>query len=205
MSTLPPDAIEQVIVHTRLESAGRVCIRAVRPDDEPRMRSGIEALSQQSRYLRFFSAAPVPPDRVIERLVAVDGHRHLAWGAILTDHSDHPAIAAVHAIRNSDRDPRADFAVGIVDAYHGQGLARMLTAVLLIHCRIEGIATMDAQVLAENQAAINLLRSLGAKRCGSAEGVSDYVLDIAQALAVLRAAADPPGLAEVFAAFSDFL
>jgi RimJ/RimL family protein N-acetyltransferase len=205
MSASPPDAIEQVIVHTRLEPAGRVCIRTVRPDDEPRMRGGIEALSQQSRYLRFFSAAPVPPDRVIERLVAVDGHRHLAWGGILIDHPDRPAIGAVHAIRDPDHHRRADFAVGILDAYHGQGLARMLTAVLLIHCRIEGIATMDAQVLAGNQAAISLLRSLGAERCGTAEGVSDYALDIAQALAVLRAEADPPGLAAVFAAFRDFL
>ncbi len=205
MNASPPDAIEHVLVNTRLEPAGRVCIRAVRPDDEPRMRSGIEALSQKSRYLRFFTAAPVAPDRVIERLVAVDGHRHLAWGAILIDHPDCPAIGAVHAIRDSDHNRRADFAVGILDEFHGQGLARMLTAVLLIHCRTEGISTMDAQVLAENQPAIGLLRSLGAKRCGTAEGVSEYALDIAQALAMLRAETDPPGLGAVFAGFRDFL
>lgn len=205
MSASPPAAIEHVIAETWLEPAGKVCIRTVRPDDEPRMRRGIEALSQQSRYLRFFTAAPVTPARVIERLVAVDGHRHLAWGAILSDHPDRPAIGAVHAIRDSDHNRRADFAVGILDDYHGQGLARMLTAVLLIHCTVEGITTMDAQVLAENQPAIGLLRSLGAKRCGTAEGVSDYALDIAEALAVLRAEPDPPGLGAVFAAFRGFL
>jgi hypothetical protein len=78
-------AIGETIVHTRLESGERICIRAVRPDDESRMRSGIEQLSSQSRYLRFFSGAPRLPDPVVAKLVAVDGHRHLAWGAILTD------------------------------------------------------------------------------------------------------------------------
>ena len=198
-------SIGDIIVHTQLEDGRRICIRAVRPDDEPRMRSGIEQLSKQSRYLRFFSGAPQLPDRVVAGLVAVDGHRHLAWGAILTDDPQHPAIGAVHAVRDQAGSSTAEFAVGILDAFHGQGLARILSAVLLIHCQAEGIAAMDVQVLSENRAATALVRALGGQRCRTEQGISDYVLDTAAALGALRTNPELAGLNAVFAAFSDYL
>lgn len=200
-----PPEIDDIIVHTRLEDGRRVCIRAVHPGDKPRLRQGIERLSQQSRYLRFFSAAPAPPDHVIDRLVKVDGHRHLAWGAILSDDPDSTAIGVVHAIRDNEDDPRAEFAIGVLDAFHGLGLARMLTAVLLVHCRCEAIAVLDAQILAENTAAIGFIRSLGAQRRTGEAGVANFALDTATALNAMRGSSDPAGLAAVFDAFRDYL
>lgn len=197
--------IDDIIVHTRLEDGRKVCIRAVRPDDEPRLRSGIWQLSQQSRYLRFFSAAPIPPDPVIDRLVQVDGHRHLAWGAILSEGEQNLAIGVVHAIRSDESNPRAEFAIGVLDAFHGLGLARMLTAVLLVQCRVEGIAALDAQILAENAAAIGFIRSLGAKRSGGQASVAEFALDTAAALDAMRKSGEPHGLAAVFDAFGDYL
>jgi GNAT superfamily N-acetyltransferase len=200
-----PYPIADLIVHTRLEDGQRVCLRAVRPSDEPRMRSGIEQLSRESRYLRFFSRAPALPDRVITKLVAVDGHRHLAWGAILSDAPALPAIGAVHAVRDNETNETAEFAVGILDVYHGQGLARMLTAVLLIQCRAEGIVAMKAQILSENRAAAKLVLSLGGVRTSTEEGVSDYLLDTEVALQTMQQNAEPAGLADVFSAFRAFL
>jgi RimJ/RimL family protein N-acetyltransferase len=197
--------IDDVIVHTRLENAVPVCIRAVRPDDEDRLRSGIAQLSQHSRYMRFFSVAPVPPDHVIEKLVEVDGHRHLAWGAILSDDPGQAAIGVVHAIRKHEGLRHAEFAIGILDAWHGLGLARMLTAVLLVHCRNEGIAALDAQILSQNAAATGFIHSLGAVRRGTDTGVSEFTLDTAAALAAMRRSAEPAGLAAVFSAFADYL
>ncbi|PKB14620.1 RimJ/RimL family protein N-acetyltransferase [Novosphingobium kunmingense] len=197
--------IDDTIAHTRLEDGRPVCIRAVRPDDEERLRDGIDRLSQHSRYLRFFSVAPAPPDHVIERLVDVDGHLHLAWGAILSEGPADEAIGVVHAIRSDEAKPRAEFAIGIVDAYHGQGLARMLTAVLLIHCAREGIATLDAQVLAENTRAIGFIRSLGGKRTQTEDGVADFSIAVRPALAAMRASAEPAGLSAVFGAFAAWL
>lgn len=199
------DPIDEVIVHTWLENGLRICIRAVRPDDEARLRSGIAQLSQHSRYLRFFSVAPAPPDRVIEKLVQVDGHHHLAWGAILTDDSSHTAIGVVHAIRTDPGTQHAEFAIAVLDAWHGLGLARMLTAVVLVHCRIEGIAALDAQILSENRAATGFVHSLGAVRRSTDTGVATFTLDVEEALAVLRQSAEPAGLPAVFAAFSAYI
>ncbi len=199
------DPIGEIIVHSQLEDGRAICLRAVRPTDEPRMRSGIELLSQESQYLRFFSRAPALPDRVITSLVNVDGHRHLAWGAILSGEPGLPAIGAVHAVRSDAHSESAEFAIGILDAYHGLGLARMLTAVLLIQCRIEGIATVEAQILSENKAAARLLLSLGAERWRTEHGVSDYLLDTDTTLQTLQTSAEPGGLKDVFEAFRQFV
>lgn len=199
------DGIAGIVVHTRLDDGRKVCIRAIRADDEPRMRSGIAELSDQSRYLRFFTSAPALPDPVVAGLVRVDGHRHLGWGAILSDQPDLPAIGAVHAVRDDAESPTAEFAIGVLDAYHGLGLARMLVAVLLIHCGCEGIERIEAQVLHENKPAAMLLRSLGAKRTGTEQGIADYAFAVADALATLRGGQGPAGLADVFAAFAAYL
>lgn len=193
------------VIHTRLEDGRAICIRSVRPDDEERLREGVAQLSDRSRYLRFFTPAPTMPDHVIEKLADVDGHRHLAWGAILADDPEDQAIGIVHAVRSEKNSRRAEFAITVLDDFHGQGLARMLSAVLLIHCKQEGIATLDAQVLLENRPAIRLLRSLGAEQCRSEDSVGEYALNIAAALETLRSAQQPAGLRQIFAAFDDLL
>lgn len=196
---------DERVIETRLEDGRAISIRAVRPDDEERLRDGVAQLSARSRYLRFFTPAPTMPDHVIEKLVDVDGHRHLAWGAVLADDPELQAIGVVHAVRSDEQSRRAEFAIAVLDHFHGQGLARMLSAVLLIHCRREGIATLDAQVLLENRPAIRLLRSLGAERCRSEDSVGEYALNIGAALETLRQADQPAGLKQIFAAFDDLL
>lgn len=62
--------------------------------------------------------------------------------------------------------------------------ARLLTAALLLDCAREGLA-----------------RSLGAEGVGHEGGVSVREIDIAEALAALRAETGVPGLAAVFARF----
>eukprot|EP01035_Chromulina_nebulosa_P037537 gene37536-biopygen24828 len=201
----PQRSIADEVIHSRLADGREICIRTVRPTDEARMRHGIEQLSSRSRYLRFFSGQPMPSDPVLHRLLDVDGHRHIAWGAILTRDAEHPAIGAVHAIRADEHNRTGEFSVAIVDAFHGLGLARMLTAVLLINCRIEKIAALEVQILTENRAAGNLIRSLGGQRCTTASGVSEYVLDTGQALESLQGQLDNVGLQQVFGQLAGYL
>lgn len=186
------------IIHTRLNDGAGICIRTIRPSDEKRMRQGIAELSSRSRYLRFFSGQRMPPDSVVERLLDVDGHRHLAWGAILTRGSSNPAIGSVHVFRTDPHGPVGEFSVAIVDAYQGLGLARILTAVILIHCKVERIACLDVHVLYENKAASNLVRSLGAQHRQLVSTVSEYTLDVDTGLEKLRRQQNQAGLLDVF-------
>lgn len=190
-----------MIINTQLNDGTPVCIRRVRREDEVRLKDGIAQLSPQSRYLRFFSAMREAPPQVLRTLASPDGHDHIAWGALRSDLPDTPALGVVHAFRDKDDPEAAEYSVAVVDEYHGRGLARLLTAVLLLDCADEGLEQFIVHVLPENRPALALARSLGAEGVGYEAGVSMLEINIAEALAALRAEADVPGLAAVFEQF----
>lgn len=191
----------QRVIHTRLADDTAVCIRAITPGDEARMRDGIARMSARSRYLRFFSGQPMPPPQVIERLLAADGHDHIAWGALASGLPGEPAIGAVHAIADPQAPERAEFSVGVVDEFHDRGLGRLLTATILLDAADKGYCEFQAWTLAENAGAIGFVTALGAELTGREDYVLVYHLSIDRAVEALRAQCDPPGLADVFAAF----
>jgi RimJ/RimL family protein N-acetyltransferase len=188
-------------IHTALNDGTPVCIRRVARADEARLRQGIARLSPQSRYLRFFSGMREAPPQVLRVLASPDGHDHLAWGALRSDLEDTPALGVVHAFRDKDDRDAAEFSVAVIDEYHGRGLARLLTAVLLLDCAREGYERFTVHILPENRPALALARSLGAEGVGFDGGVSVLEIDIGEALAALRAEPDVPGLAAVFDQF----
>ncbi|KGB58069.1 GNAT family N-acetyltransferase [Sphingopyxis sp. SE2] len=192
--------IEDVAVHSALNDGTAVCLRTITPDDAPLIRDGIAKLSAESRYLRFFSPAPVLPDAVVRKLADVDGHDHIAWGAICSECPGRPPIGAVHAVRHRAGGPVGEFSIAVLDEFQGQGLARMMTAALLVHCRAEGLGTLDVHMLSENAAARRLVKSLGAAWAGETAGVADYKLDVAAAIDALRADAGAPGVQDVLRA-----
>lgn len=191
--------LNDIVVHSALADGTAVCLRTITPGDAPLLRAGIAKLSAESRYLRFFSPAPILPDPVIARLVDVDGHDHIAWGAICTECEGEPAIGAVHAVRDPGGGPAGEYSVAVLDAFQGLGLARMMTAALLLQCRAEGLETLDVHMLSENAATRRLVKTLGAVWKGEGSGVADYRLDVAEALAALRADTDARGVQDVFA------
>lgn len=193
----PAKRIEDVVVRSRLNDGTAVVLRTITPDDAPLIREGIARLSAESRYLRFFSPAPVLPDEVVQRLADVDGHDHIAWGAICSSCPDRPAIGAVHAVRHRAGGRVGEFSVAVLDAFQGRGLARMMIAALLVHCLSEGLAVLDVHMLSENAATRRLVKSLGAEWTGETAGVAEYRLDVAAGVAALRADTGAPGVQDV--------
>lgn len=193
------------VIQTRAEDGKPICIRSVRQSDELRMREGIARMSEQSRYLRFFSVQQMPSDSVIERLVDADGHDHIAWGAIHTDGHDNPAVGAVHAIRSDDHPRIGEFSVAVLDDYHGIGLARMLTTVLLIHCEVEAICELDIQTLAENMPANRFILSIGGERQDSGSGVIGYRLAVRPAIRMIEAAPQMQSIRDIMAALACYI
>lgn len=186
-------------IEAQLKDARWVCLRTIRPSDEERIRDGIEAMSDRARYLRFFTAFRTPPDSIVKRLSAVDGHDHIGWGAILLDGQEYPPIAAAHAVRLDDRPGTGELAVAVLDDYQGLGLGRMLIATVLGDCVAEDLHRLEMQVLGENRAAVELLLGLGAEVAQSEGSVTTFALDAGATLARLRATPQGPGLSAVLA------
>lgn len=190
-------------IETQISDGRPVCLRTIRPSDEERIREGIMEMSDRSRYLRFFSAFREPPDSIVKRLSAVDGHDHIGWGAISLDGVDYPPIGAAHAIRLEQKPDTAELAVALLDEYHGLGLARMLIAAVLVNCARENLLYLEMQVMAENGAAANLVKYLGAKRAPQLEAVALYRLRVADALHNLRTPPQLTGVRDVLSALAE--
>lgn len=186
-------------IPTRLKNGTPVLLRPLQSDDEARLREGIARLSDRSRYYRFFTGARHLPDHVVRRLVDVDGDQHIAWGGLDMEVEGGPAaIGAAHAIREGDG-PEAEIAFGILDAYHGQGLARMLIAAVIRDSLEHGITVLRADILSENRGAQRLIRHIGGRFTRADGPVTGYRLDCADAEERLRALPQPEGLREVYA------
>src|SRR3546814_12837048 len=139
MATRTATPLHRIEVHSELNDGTAVCLRTITPEDEPLLRAGIATLSAESRYLRFFSPTPMPPDPVVAGLVDVDGHDHIGWGALCTACEGTPANGAVHAVRYQDGGTIGEYSVTVLSAFHGQGLARMMTASPILPALPEGL------------------------------------------------------------------
>jgi RimJ/RimL family protein N-acetyltransferase len=76
--------------------------------------------------------------------------------AIATDSGQLIAHAGLE--RDHHQPDRAEFALAIADHYQGRGLGRVLLGRLVEAAQTVGIGWLTAEVLAENQRMLNLLR-----------------------------------------------
>jgi GNAT superfamily N-acetyltransferase len=127
-------------------------VRPVEEADADRVRRLFERLSPESIYRRFFTLFPAPPANVLKRMTVVD-------------HRDHEALAVLDgdeivAIASWDRPAHAadeaEIAVLVEDAWQHKGLGRALVRMLTGKAGRNGIAVINATVLADNYPARHL-------------------------------------------------
>jgi ribosomal protein S18 acetylase RimI-like enzyme len=158
-----------------LRDGSQVRIRPVNPDDKSLLLEGFARLSNRARYLRFLSPAERLSAGQLAYLSEIDHHDHVAWGVLDGD----IAAAVGRWVRLDDEPSAADVAVTVLDDYQRRGIGRMLLEVLAVSARARGVGVLHFDVLAENDAMLGLLRSLGAVRTGQ-NGVVHLVLDVSR-------------------------
>ena len=132
-------------------------------------------MSERARYLRFLAPAERLSAGQLAYLSEIDHHDHVAWGVL-----DGDTAAAVGRWVRLDGEPSAaDVAVTVLDDYQRRGIGRMLLQVLAVTARARGVGAFHFDVLAENEAMLGLLRSLGAVRAGQ-NGVVHFTLDVSR-------------------------
>lgn len=189
-------------VNAKLENGTNICLRRIRHSDQGLIEKGISEMSAQSRYLRFFSGSKTMPPSVVERLANADGTFHLAWGVVNMDEGGHPAIAAAHVFREAETSDQGEFAIAVLDQYHGQGIARILMTALFLDCYCEGLRQLQIEMLRDNKKAYRLIRTIGGTP-GVLEGpVAQYDVVIEDAVSALRNMDTPAAISDVIAAFT---
>jgi GNAT superfamily N-acetyltransferase len=149
MST-PPHTAE-------LRDGTPVLLRAIAPEDREALRASFERLSPGSRYRRFFSPMPRLSERHLDYLTRVDHHDHEAIVAL--ERASGQMVGVARFVRTAGAE--AEPAIVVADDWQGRGLGATLLDALADRAREEGVTCFRAPVLAENDAAIELLARLG--------------------------------------------
>ena len=143
-------------VHIALRDGSTARVRPVSPADEPALRTFLGGLSDNSRWLRFFSLG-VNLDKAA--VMAAKGDRPEGYGLIVTTGAEERVVA--HAVFELERPDRAEVAFAVADEMQGRGLATVLIAHLAQVASARGVTTFTATVLPENRRMISVFRESG--------------------------------------------
>jgi GNAT superfamily N-acetyltransferase len=146
-----------------LRDGTSVLLRPVGPDDKMRIEEGMSNLSPRSIYYRFGRQMKRLSDRELQYFTEVDHVQHIAWCAVDPGDPGESGLGIGRLIREPDRPSRAEFALTVIDPYHGLGLGTVLLATLKTLAEIEAVEILRACVLAENHAVIAWFQRLGAR------------------------------------------
>jgi GNAT superfamily N-acetyltransferase len=133
-------------------------VRPLEPSDRERVRQGFERMSPESRYRRFLSPLPKLSDAQLTYLTEVDHHDH---EALVAETADGDPVGIARFVRLADEPAAAEAAVAVSDDWQGHGVGTALVEELARRAREEAVEVFTATALADNEAAIDMLRRLG--------------------------------------------
>jgi len=136
-------------------------LRPIQPEDEPAMIELFDAMTEEERYMRFFSPMSHVPHQLAARLSQIDYDREMAL--VLTE-PGLPGQARVLAGVRIAGDPngeRCEFAIGVRHDQGGKGLGIRLMQRIIEYARARGFAEIYGDILRENGAMLAVCRKLG--------------------------------------------
>jgi RimJ/RimL family protein N-acetyltransferase len=136
---------------------GRVgVVKPIRPSDRDAFLAFHAALSDESRYFRYFSARRRLPEREVRHFTEVDQHDH-AGVVVWLD-----GVIVGHALYDRLEDPdEAEVALEVADACQGHGVGTAMLAELARAASRAGIRRFVAHVMPTNQRMLQVFRDLG--------------------------------------------
>jgi len=170
-----PPVVGPPEVEVLLRNGRTARLRPLTAADEPELLALNARVSARTRLLRYFSVSDRPGDWYVEHLLGrADAHE------ALVAHVGDRAVAVASFVR-LDRDPAlAELAMLVDDAHQAEGLGALLLEHLGELARRQGIATLVADVMAENRRMLQLLGDSGfSARSQVSRGVTTVHLDLA--------------------------
>jgi len=155
--------VRSYLTHAKLRDGEPVAIRAIRPDDKGRLLAGFGRLSDRSAYLRFLTPKKGLSPAELAYLTEPDFRRHVALVAV-AEACEGARLLGVGRYVEADPDETgrgAELALTVVDAHQHLGGGALLLTHLAEIARQCGVARFEAEVLAENGAALRLLEHSG--------------------------------------------
>ena len=130
-------------------------MRPIRPDDEPRLISLYEHLSEHSIYQRFFTLMPRLPQDWAYKLANVDYVTRSA--IVLEQEAAEHSVIGIARYEPTEQAGLAEVAFVVRDEFQGQGHGTQLLDALLAEAAANGITRYRAYVLADNRRMLGML------------------------------------------------
>jgi len=136
-----------------------VTIRALHDDDRQKVAAAIRGLDRESIYLRLFSYRDELTEAGLDRVMRFDPAREIVLIATIGAGVDERVIGSARYVVTSPG--MAEAAFMIEEDFHGKGIASRLLRHLAIVACTRGIATFEADVLAENRPMLAVFERTG--------------------------------------------
>jgi acetyltransferase len=140
----------------RLRDGTSLRLRALRPEDEPKLHDLAAHMSHEDLRLRFFTPVRGLTHAAAARLSQLDYDRELA----LIAESDGATLGVAHFFADPDNF-RAEYAIAVRSDWKGRGVGYLLMRRLIVIARRRGIRELLGEVLRENASMLQMCRELG--------------------------------------------
>ena len=175
---IPPD-VARLEGPLTLYDGTTIHVRAIRPDDDERLRAFHRQLSPDSIMFRFFHFFPELPAPDATHFTHLDYTDRMALLATIEAGGTEEILGVVRYDRIAHETAEVAFVVG--DRWQGRGIATALLHILASYARDHGIITFLAVTLGSNARMIEVLRNSGFPWTSSySEGTLEVRLDITQ-------------------------
>ena len=157
-----------------------VTIRPIRVGDAPALQRFYEALSIESRALRFLGSASMLDARRSAAFCDPDHAHREGFVAVVDEGTAHEDVVG-HLCLEPDGEDSAELAIAVADAYQGQGIGRRLVLAAVDWAQHAGMRRLDATAFVTNARIVRLLRGLGlpVRIDWSGGSVCDLSIDVA--------------------------
>jgi len=144
----------------QLADATDIIIRLIRPEDAELEQDFVRGLSSDSKYFRFMETLQELTPAMLVRFTQIDYDREMALMAVSDKAGKEVELGIARYTTNPDAES-CEFALVVSDRWQHQGLGHKLMTALMDVARSKGLKRMEGEVLATNQAMLQLVTSLG--------------------------------------------
>ena len=189
---LNPD--RQIDTYHRLADGSLCRIRPSGAADRALLLECFEALSPESRRMRFFTNKRSLTPAELDLFSGADGYDHIAIAAVRIDTSGRELepLGFARCMRLVPGGESAELSITVADRFHGQGIGSALLTRLMDTAYAQGIRRFRFEVMIENRGMRQLAQGLGGEAHWLGDGIVEYDCALPEP-AVAEPAADRPG------------
>jgi acetyltransferase len=151
---------EEYVTERTMKDGTTVILRPIKPEDEPMWHELLGSCSTQSIWFRFSYLFKQTTHEMATRYCFIDYDRELGIVAEVEEEGQRKLIGIGRLVADSDHEA-AEYAVIVVDRWHGHGLGGMMTDYCLEVAKHWGVKKVVAEVSKDNNRMLATFRNRG--------------------------------------------